>query len=175
MKNYTTKENVENYLGQDIDDNIDLYLKAGEKLIENYTKRSFIIEEGIKLYNGNHKNELLIDPAIEITKIEVDGVEKDFITYPYNSLPIIKLILKHDRFTSDYKNVSVTGKWGWSECVPDDIKMVATELVAKMYQGQIKVDITAERIGDYNVNYKTESEVDLTSIKAVLDKYKMLV
>jgi len=57
--------------------------------------------------------------------------------------------------------------------VPDDISQIATELVSKMYQGTIKPDITSEKIGDYSVNYGGE-EIDLTNVKSVLDKYKML-
>ncbi len=173
-KNYTTKSKVEAYLGETITPSIDVYILAVQDIIDNYTRRNFKADsEAVeRVYNGNGKNELLIDPAVEITAVEVDGASKDFITYPYNTLPILKVILKADRFTSDYKNVTVEGKWGWSVDVPADISQVATELVAKMYKGQVDIDITAEKIGDYSVNYG--DNVGLINIKAVLDKYKML-
>jgi hypothetical protein len=174
-KNYTTKSKVEAYLGESITESLDAYILAVQDIIDNYTRRNFKADsEAVeRVYNGNGKNELLIDPAIEITAVEVDDSSKDFITYPYNSNPILKVILENDVFTRDYANVSITGKWGWTEDVPDDISQVATELVSKMYQGTIKSDITSEKIGDYSVNYGGE-EIDLTNVKSVLDKYKML-
>jgi hypothetical protein len=177
MKNYTTKENIELYLGEDIDDNLDLYILSAENVIDNYTNRNFVAdaEDTERTYDGNNKNELLIDPAVEISKIEIDGEEKEFITYPYNSTPIIKVIMEDDYFPYDYKNITITGKWGWSECPPDDIKLVATELASKMYKGNIKTNITSESIGDYSVNYKNDEEnKSLSSVKMILDKYKQL-
>lgn len=179
-KNYTTKENIEQYLGEEISNNIDIYIFSAEKVIDNYTKRNFKadIEDTERLYDGNGKNELIIDPAISIESVEIDGEEKEFITYPYNELPIYKIILENDYFPADYKNVSITGKFGYSECAPADIIMCATILASKMYKGNIKTDITAEKIGDYSINYKNDSGddtfKDLVAVKNILDSYKVL-
>jgi len=177
-KQYTTKEAIENYLNETITNNIDLYILASQQIIENYTQRVFIADEEDteRIYDGNGTNKLIIDPAIEITKVEIDDSEKTFITYPYNSLPIMQVILEDDYFPRDYKNVVITGKFGWSSCIPDDIKLAATILSAKLFKGQIKKDISSEKIGEYSVSYSKNEESDntLETIKSILDKYKKL-
>ena len=180
-KNYTIKENIEQYLGEEISSNIDMFIVSAQEVIDNYTRRNFLAdkEDTERIYNGSGTNELLIDPAISIEKVEIDGVEKEFLTYPYNELPIHKIILRYDYFPVDYANITITGKFGYSECVPSDIKYCATVLASKMIKGNIAQDITAEKIGDYSVNYNgtsgDDTYKDLVKVKNILDSYKKLL
>jgi len=92
----------------------------------------------IRYFDGNGDKVLYIDPFISITKLEVvesGGVavadytewteNADYITIPYNRLP--KRGLQIERFGNKsnfyryQKGIKVTGKFGYSAIVPDDI------------------------------------------------------
>ena len=92
----------------------------------------------IRYFDGNGDKVLYIDPFISITKLEVvesGGVavadytewteNTDYITIPYNRLP--KRGLQIERFGNKsnfyryQKGIKVTGKFGYSAIVPDDI------------------------------------------------------
>lgn len=179
----TTKKNIEEYLNETIDTNIDLYILGASEFIKNYTGREFEeTAEEIRYYDGNGTNQLIIDPATEITTVEVsyDGGEtfegiEDFKTYPYNSLPIFSIILDYQVFSESRKNVKITGKFGWNECIPREVIFCATAIAALLYKRKETSDITSERIGDYQVSYQAiEGISDLNNIKKLLNRYRKL-
>lgn len=184
-KNYTTKSNVEEYLGESITGNIDLYLLSAQKYIENYTKRQFYAgaDDEARVYDGNNSQNLVIDPALEIETVELstdDGVTwtelEDFISYPLNSPRTVRLSLRTSTFTKGLANVRVTGKFGWSECPPADIKFAATIIASGMYRNNSSKDVASERIGEYSVSYTSEQGWrDLNTVKGILDSYKKLL
>lgn len=179
---YTTKEQVEKYVGETITANIDLYIKASSDFIENYTGRKFYkSDEEVRYYDGNNKTELVIDPAISIVSVEMSSDERatyedvEYIIIPYNELPIMRLAIVNNRFISSRKSIKVTGRFGYSECPPDDIKLMATILSASMYKGKSSAEIASEKIGDYSVSFENEEGItDLSNIKKMLNKYKKL-
>ena len=181
-KTYTTKENIEQYLGEEITDNIDLYILSAQEYIDKYCGRNFkeSDEKETRYYNGSGNNELIIDAATEIDSVfisydlgnsftEVDS----YITEPLNEAPIVKITLRNNRFPNTKMSVKVIGKFGWSECVPKDITYCATFLASMMLKGHSAEEVASERIGDYWVNYR-DVENKNGSIKSILDKYKKL-
>ncbi len=181
---YTTKENIEKHLGETITENIDLYIDSACKYIDDYTQREFQSgDEEIRYYDGNGKQELIIDPATEVSKVEysLDGItwieiaNDRWETAPYNKLPIRRIMLKWDVFYLIKRSVRITGKFGWSECPPKDIVFCATVLASAMYKGKSSSEISSERIGDYSVNFESEQGIgDLDSIKKILNIYRKI-
>jgi len=181
---YTTKENIEKHLGETITENIDLYIDSACRYIDDYTQREFQSgDEEIRYYDGNGKQELIIDPATEVSKVEysLDGItwieiaNDRWETAPYNKLPIRRIMLKWDVFYLIKRSVRITGKFGWSECPPKDIVFCATVLASAMYKGKSSSEISSERIGDYWVNFESEQGIgDLDSIKKILNIYRKI-
>jgi hypothetical protein len=177
---YTTKENVEQYLNTTISINIDLFILSAEQYIDTYTGKNFKEgDEKTRYYDGNNKRELIIDDATEITSLYIDDElmteGDDYLTYPYNKTPIYKLIGENRVFPEDYKNIKVTGKFGY-ECPPDEIKMVATILTAGLYQAtRGGGEISSEKIGDYSVSYTNGQKTDFENVKEILNKYRIIV
>jgi len=175
MGKYITKENCELYLNKEITGNIDLFINSAETHIDKYTGRNFKATEQTRLYDGNNGEQLIIDWATEITKVELDGVDitDEIITYPYNETPVYKLIRKNNVFTRDFKNVSVEGKFGVADCPPADIKMVATILTAGLYQSSRGGgEVLSEKIGNYSVSYTNDQQSDFENVKEILDNYR---
>ena len=185
MVSYTNKEAVEKHLGETITDDISSYIKASTEYINNYTQRDFQEgDEEIRFYDGNGRNELVIDPATEVTKVEytldwINWIEMNsdyWETNPYNKLPIRSIVLKFNNIFYNLKrSVRITGKFGWSDCVPADVKFCATVIACSMYKGKSSSEISSERIGDYQVSFENEKGIgDLESIKKMLDTYKKI-
>lgn len=186
----TTIEKIEDYLLIDIDPSfepkVQQYINVVTAYIEKYTGRKFSVDESAtaRIYDGNGTNEIYIDDADEITKVEVSygGYPASFTevteyyTYPANTKPITKIILPYEYFYQGNQNVKVTAKWGYGADVPEDLSFAAIVMVAGIinYQNSDDKDISSETIGRYSVTYKTNSpqEHDFSNAKAILKTYK---
>lgn len=185
-KGYTNKGQIENYLLTTINaifhDQLDDWIAMMETHINRITGRNFIADTVVseKTYDGNGESELLIDDAVEITSIKIDGVALDsdeYYIYPANDKP--KNILRRSSggiWAKDDQNITVTAKWGYSETVPHDIVFATTVLVAgiinyssKDSQGQIQT----KTVGRYSVTYKDKKQwQDFEQIDKIIRSYK---
>jgi len=181
-KNYTTKAKVEALLGETITENIDDYIIGAQEYIDNFTQRDFSENVEERFYNGNNSNSLLIDPATDITKVEVsydNGVTfkqvENFKLLPNNNEQKIKIYFHYFKFPFGVSNIKVTGKFGWGS-VPKDIEFVATSIVVGMIKGKSTSEIASEKIGDYSVSYQADQDFgDLANLKDILNRYKVLL
>lgn len=197
MKGYTSETKVENYILQNIDSTfssqIEKWIEAAEAYIDNLTGRNFIADSSAsaRLYDGDDSPELLIDDAVEVTKVEVgqddygssfeevsaSGSDRYFLepaNYSADSVPIMKIVLRARNFPEGHQNNRITAKWGYSASVPADIEFAATVLVAGICNAQRKdtKEIASEKIGNYSVSYASEKEKnDFEQAKNILDKY----
>jgi len=195
---YTTKEKIENYLMTNIDSSFDTqitnWISAAQLYINNYVGKSDGFEEtveSIKYYDGNGERELDIDECIEITSIEIlesngtdveytlsEGQENDYITWPYNELPIYRLRLTNvaevGSFNKGKKRIKITAKWGHSSTVPKDVELVATILTSSAIEPGLKGGkIKSEKLGDYSVAFEMmEDSPNILSTLRILDHYK---
>lgn len=197
-KQYTTKAKVEAFLGETIAGDISDFILAIQQYIDNYTKRNFKADSvaSTRLFDGYGENWLLIDDCVEVTKVEIGNdawgdsfTEKTqsgidgYILFPNNysakGLAIKKILLKSGCFTIGRQNNRITAKWGYSVAVPADISWIATLLVSSVYKTgttQNVSGISAEKIGDYSINFKTENELsDFNKAKKILDSYKKYI
>lgn len=97
----TTIDKIESYLlitiDADFEPKVQEFIKAVTAYIERYTGRKFSVDStaSTRIYDGDGTNEVYIDDAAEITKVEVSyGAGSDFTeitdyyTYPSNAKPI---------------------------------------------------------------------------------------
>jgi hypothetical protein len=188
MRKYTTKGNIENYLLQEIDssldDQIDNWIEAVTKYIENYTGRVFEAEEETRLFDGNNRITLTVGDFISISEIKLgldywgDDTETitDYLVLPINyeedGIPADTIFLKSQWFIRGVGNHSVTAMWGYSETVPTDIELAATMITSKIIQKHIitQGDIESEKIGDYSITTNIKEQID-DKVKPILDSY----
>lgn len=184
-KNYTTKTAIENYMLIDIDDSFDEqiteWMEAVEQYIDHETNRDFSVAEDEsgpgeeRVYDGDNTNELVIDPAVEITslKLSATGDEVDsanYFLYPANKLPKTSIRMKNLRFPKGLQNIVVGGRFGYPS-VPSDIKFAATVLMAGVinFAWQSEGEIQSLTIGRYSVTYKNDKEVnDFARVQEIL-------
>lgn len=200
-KGYTTEEKIENYILTDIDPSysgtVTEIIEGVEDIIDNETGRNFKADEeaSARLFSGQGDKSLLIDDAVAITLVEVglDDFGGSFITVgntgsnryftePSNHAaklkPITKLLLRDRFFTAGVQNHRITGKWGYSAEVPNDIAFAATVFAAGILNQSRKGgdQIKSERIGNYQVTYNSDNGKDSWSdferAMGILDKYK---
>ncbi len=186
---YTTINNIKALklieIDSDFEPQIIKFIESAEKYIDNYTNRTFETIEGVRLYSGNGYRTLNINDATEVTKVEIGGYygddfkeETDIILLPANyeedGIPIRAIYLKENWFPKGIHNVRVTGKFGYSDEAPADIREATTRLVSLMInygtQGNLE-GVTSEKIGDYAVTYNDNTKEEMKTIKGILDSY----
>lgn len=200
-KGYTTEALVENFLLKTIDSSfsgqITSWIEGAERYIDKVTGRNFVADEEAtaRLYSGDGEQDLLIDDAVEITKVEVGeddyggtfseiastGADRYF-TDPENAaakgVPVTKITLRTRRWPKGKQNNRITAKWGYSAEVPADIQFAATVLVAGIINAQTQdgEEIKSEKIGEYQVTYNSEkgrnSLSDFERAMEILQAYK---
>jgi len=194
---YTTEAKIENYLMTDIDPSfssqVSSWITAAENYIDKYTGKSFEGTTETRYFDGNGKTEIIIDDFTSLTAVEIlevngedvkytltEGLDDDYILYPYNETPYYKLIMVASSqigvWLTGPKRIKLTGVWGHSATVPEDIELVATMLVADIIkQGRDSGKITNETLGDYSVTYADldESAVRL-GVKQILNQHRVL-
>jgi hypothetical protein len=190
-KGYTTRQEIQNYLLITIDASfyaqVDNWIAEIEKYIDQKTGRNFIADTvaSEKLYDGYNEPTLLIDDCVDVTEVKIgdddpltEGSDEDYVVYPANFLPKTRLKLILSTFPSGDQNIHVTGKWGYSVTVPDDIKMIATVLVAGIINFSLNAEGEVQQmsIGRYSVTYKTKDEwQDFKKVDEILKYYKKYV
>jgi len=181
MKNYTSVENIENYLLIEIDEGFEpqvkRWIESTEEYIDKETGRNFVADKefSVRKYDGTGDSELLIDDCVEIKNVKIDGEEKEVLSYPANDLPKTKIALDGDKFTKGKQNIEVTAKWGYSEKVPADIEAAATILVAGIINRSLshEGEVQSVNMGRYSVTYKTERQWnDYDNVQNTLKKYQ---
>lgn len=93
----------------------------------------------VRYYDGNKRNELWIDDALSISEIAIDygaGFEVisplDYVTAPYNSAPIQRVIMAQS-FPRYARNIRVTAVFGYSSTPPSDVKQAALIQATRLF------------------------------------------
>ena len=195
---YTTIPTIESYLGSTVAASLNSYvtdlIAAADSYIDKYTNRpeGFSGANATRLYDGNGKIELTVDhftgtPVVEIREANgedieftlTEGLDDDFVTFPYNETVKYKLIMSVNSqvgvWSKGRQRIRITADFGNSS-VPADIKLASTILAAKVLEKNTKGGTaTRERLGDYSIDFATEvSEEIALSVKQLLDRYKVI-
>ncbi len=180
--NYTTKQEVQNYLKRNIDAAFDTqlttYIEAMSRYADNFCGQTLVAEtETTRLYDGNNRNELPIDDVHDITAVTIDGTTVTPFQYPANRSRKNLLTFRYDYFIAGNQNVAVTGKFGRLTALPADLKFAVTVLVAGiMNQVDKQTDgIKSEKVGEYQVVYKDDKErTDYLMAMGILKNYQTI-
>ena len=175
---YTSQADVTAYLQRELTASeaitLNPLISAVEKYIDSETGRRFIKTGSIARYfDGTGAKELFIDDAVAITQVaEYDPetqlstvvASSEYITRPYNKLPISSIEFINGGLSRGTKNIKITGEWGYCTTVPDDIKAIATFLVAQFY-------INPENLKNENIEGYSRAFTDLLPplFKSILD------
>jgi len=197
---YTNEQRVKDFLGISTlpdpltSDRVSEYIDAVQNWIETYTGRKFEQESATyKLYDGDGTKELLIDDLISLDKIEILDEDGDvdytiddateYYLYPANETPKTRIVLNVfnapiSYFPKGHQNVKVTGTFGYASTVPEDIRLVATKLVAgiieEKYIKEVGV-IKSERLGEYSVTIQDiEKMANRLGVLQILDRYRKI-
>lgn len=197
-KGYTTKAEVEKYIGKSLGAlDIDSWIEAAEVYIDNYTGRSFVAGNAAeRLFDGNDKAKLNIGEAIDIDNVYIGSDHwgstfeevsaSDYVLLPTgaadNSQPITAIYLKNSYFPRGVQNIKVNGRFGYGANAPAVIKLAATKLTVASVEAynidEATRDIKSESIGNYSVTYDTSSKDSggggkvYDEVNKMLDPYK---
>jgi hypothetical protein len=172
-KNYTSEKKVEAFLGVEIEfGGADNAINEAVNLVDKITGRNFVADSvaSARLFSGQAGLDLIIDDCVEITKVEMGSdmygdsfaevASTKYIKLPLNytakSLPITRLHVKDDYWTSGVANHRITAKWGYSVAVPSAVELATTILAGGVYmfnKGGASGDLNSESIGNYSVSY----------------------
>jgi hypothetical protein len=193
---YTSEAKLASYLNTTITTgSAKIYIESAQRYIEQITRRKFEADKNAsaRLFDGDDRQELIIDDCIEVTKVEVgnniygdtftevtNDTQNNYFLMPTNyaseGLPIRKIGLRSLAWIYGHANHRITAKWGYSELPPDDIVFAATVIASGMYyqnQGQNSGAITREKIGNYEVAFADQKGVsDAQVAQSILESYK---
>jgi len=194
---YTTQTKVLQYLGLSALPSpltsLSDFIAAVKAFIDKYTGRTF--ESGTsedRKYDGDGSDTLLIDDATEITAIKIYDdtgnllftlTASDYKLYPENKSYFNQITLRLGsqvaHFQRGHQNIVVTGKFGFSTAIPDDLAFAATQMVAAMVEDNYinsTGDIKSESLGEYSVTYQSVKKAsDRLGIYDILDAYREIV
>ena len=200
MSNYTNKSRIQNYLMINIDDSfqtqINEWISAIKEYIDNYCGREFEDESvSSKLYDGDGTKELLIDDLYSFIKIEILDANTgaidytidnsdEYYSYPANKTPYTRIVLNSYNspiawFPKGKQNIKLYGSFGYASTVPEDIRLVATKLVAGIIEEkniQMTGEIKSESLGEYSVTLQDVSKMsNHLQVESILDKYRKIL
>lgn len=185
-KEYTTLENIENYLLETIDGSFtgqigdwiiamsnQIDLICNRSIAPVMTDSSTPVEETY-YYDGDGSDELSIGECISISEVKVDDTVVTPYTYPANKSYVNRLKLDSGYFTKGFKNIEVTAIQAMYEEIPKDIAFACTILVVGIINNQKKLDKagTTEKIGNYSITYRDDAQMkDYQTAMDILNKY----
>jgi len=200
LKGYTTVQKVKDLVPEGVDSSdstIETWIEGVEDMIEQMTNRVFIAEQSSspRLYDGDNTNTLIIEDAVEVTKVEVgldsyggnfleidqSGADRYF-EQPTNARdkdkPITMIKLNARNFPDGTQNNRITARWGYSDEVPKDIEFATSVIVVGIinkYEKSEGGEVESESIGNYSVSYSSGSGNDwgdFEQAKKTIEKYK---
>ena len=173
---------------------------------ERYGRRAFEApspdDDVEKHFDGNGNQRLYIGDLREITSLVVDGTtlvqNTDFYLYPLNAedeekpYTSIELVQPESSFSNAnprsgntipyvfeelQRSVVVTGKWGFSETVPEDVAVATMKLVGGIIKENIGDadlrEVTQEALGEYSTSYaKIKDIAHSLGVNALLTDYR---
>lgn len=148
MNRYPQYQDVKHYLGiasSDDDALLVITLKRAIATFENLCGRSFALVEEAKFFDANSEQVLdwrtlfpRDDDIYEITELKIDSIVVPTGEYYVSGRKICLDVNSNFSFkeyaSSPHNSIKVTGKWGYSEIVPDDVFGAIVRLTAWLYQ-----------------------------------------
>ena len=182
---YTDQSTVEDYLKRSLTDEEAGLFSIITGTVDNYIDSEIggsfgSVSESTKYYDGGSKI-LETDPFKSLTNVQlVDSTEaiehtyvlnEDFEARPRNDT-IKKWIEKRvGKFPGGVANIAVTAEFTLGDSIPDDIKLLATYLIAQSYSESIQGDLSSESIEGYSRTFKSIYKNN-DYVNSILDQYR---
>ncbi|MFA5050957.1 MAG: hypothetical protein WC499_02480 [Patescibacteria group bacterium] len=194
MDKYCEVTDIENYTLTEIASNFETqvedWIRGVSRMFDTLANRKLVapaIGSGedyeVQYFDGNGKEFLSIEDCQEIVTLKIGDCYGDnlevatgYITYP-RVAPFRKLLLKSSMFTEGLQNVEITGRFGFFNEVPDDIRLACSIIVAGIINDQNKGNQVkkSESIGNYSVSYVDDKGVaDFERAKAIIEGYRRI-
>jgi hypothetical protein len=148
---------------------------------ERSTRRTFLLTDATRYYNGSDTGEIIIDEYRTISTVEIVGylggsislaspIEFEQNGYPKTRLQIARgsaigvypLLL--DRFPAGRSNIKVVARWGYADTIPDDIWWGIAYQAAGVIINARKFDTDG-----YLIKWQ---EADVTQVRNYQDPFK---
>lgn len=167
---YTNRALVEASLGRELDENertmLPMWIYSASQHIDSELETTFeTIGEETRNFIGG-KEYISIDPvrasgspspAITLQNVSIDGTVTDIAASEYTLLPEdqdVKLWVRFDYYSPKYyREIAVTGDFSVSDHVPLDVQQLATYLVSKYAEREVKGQVVQENIEGYSRQY----------------------
>ena len=194
-KKYCEIGDVEAYTLSEIagtfSDEVEEWIKGATRFIDNLANRSLVApvigsgddEFEDRYYDGTGVDYLIIDNCQEINEIKIGDyygdsltINSSYITFP-KSTPYRRVVLKDTTFTEGIQNVTISGRWGYFNTVPADVKLACAIIVAGIINSQNPSNQVkkSESIGDYSVSYLDDKGIaDYAHALEIIGKYKLI-
>ncbi len=192
---YTDKGTLQRYLAVDIESDYDSlitqWIEAATKWINRYVGFSFeITVREDRFYDGSQtcKQETdrffgsmtveILNPDGTVHTTLTEGQSNDYLAYPLNETQKNHLVLANAAsigvFPGRRSSVKVNAKFGHSSSVPEDVGLVATKLVAAIFNEAIKGGkVSSQEIGDQKITFmKIDEMAEAMGIYQTLEQYR---
>ena len=188
---YATKEEVKAFMEittLEKDDILDAMLSGVENFIDNHTQRSFVAGSAAEVRYfavTDGGDEFDLDDMISIANLYFSEASDDVWTalaatdywlMPHNKYPKTWLKLNPNGDWSEFpvgpRTVKVSGRWGYSVNVPQDIKDIAIALTSRMFRSKdagMSEGVGMAVIGEYKIGQYMDAK--LTSMLAPYRKF----
>jgi len=197
MSKYTSKANVEAYLGRSLTTSentlLDGFIEYLSQFINSYTNRVWNDISGSdpsatsKIYDGNGMNELRLNDSVKnITKVEILDISggvyltlqpAEIICYPLNRDVAESIALRSYMFPNRRACIKVYGKFT-DGTVPADVISVCTALVGRyINNASTNGGFKKESIEGYSYELLTSDEQDseVRNLVSTLDMRKKIL
>jgi len=168
-KKYCTIQDVKNIIPDtfidDFEPQILKWIESSSIEIDRMTRRSFDVSNTeTRKFDGSGYAKLVIDDIIEIDECKVDDNVRDVehrgsILYSKSGFPL------------GFMNISVTGKFGFSEEIPFDINYACAFITAQkaLFSKKGVSQVKSEKVGNYSVTY-AEGQ-DIKNVMKIISSY----
>ena len=169
---YCEISDIENYLLTEIDSSmetqVEQWIIGVSRLMDNLANRKLVapvigsgedFEE--RFYDGNGKGCMFIDDCQEIQTLEIGDqygdnlvANVDYVVSP-RIAPYAKVFLKGGCFSKGIQNIRITGRFGYFNEIPNDIRSACAIITAGIINATNKGNSAkkSESIGNYSVTY----------------------
>lgn len=189
---YTTVEAIENYTRETIADSMEAQVEAWiagvGNMMDSMANRKLVAdtigsgedEFEVKYFDCQGNGNVPIADCQEVDEVQtgdpmtdVYAEFADYYTYP-KIAPFRKLV---GSFPAGLQNVKVSGRWGFFNELPEDIKFAATVIASGIYLNHSSgnASVKSEKIGNYSVTYVDEQGFnDFERAKGIIEGYRLM-
>jgi hypothetical protein len=188
---YTTVEDLEKYTRETVPSDmlaqVAKWIEGVADMMDAQANRRLVADVigsgedyNVRYYDSKGNGKLTIDDCQTIETVETGDPKTDVYAeftdyYAYPKVTPYRSLI--GSFPCGLQVVKVTGRFGFFDTAPEDIKFAATVILAGIYLQNTtgNKEVQSERIGNYSVTYATEEGFnDFERAKATIENYRLM-